>query len=105
MIHLSAKLYNFEKCIMKIYTPKTKWKYRGRAIKNKQHTRKLQCNNKICHLGVFKGRLKFLGVFRHTVTKPQNTCTTQLASPVVFKYLIPNPGKIGSKSFIIPLCA
>ena len=25
---------NFEKCTMKIYTPKTQWKDRGRSIKN-----------------------------------------------------------------------
>ena len=41
-----------------------------------------------------QGRLKFLGVFRHTVKKPQNTCTTQLASSIVFVYLFPN-GCIG----------
>ena len=49
--------------------------------------------------GVFKGRLKILAVFRNTAIKPQNTCTTQLASHIVFKCLFPKPRKIGNKSF------
>ena len=49
----------------------------------------------------FQGRLKFLGVFGHTVIMPQNTCTTQPASAIAFKCHFSKPSKIGNKSFIV----
>ena len=45
--------------------------------------------------------IKSLGVFRHTVIKPQNACTTQLASAIAFKCHFSKPSKIGNKSFIV----
>ena len=76
------------------------WRKKIKGGLSKAH---LQGNGKIYLHSVFKGRLKFIGVFRHTVIKPQNTCTTQLASSIVFKCLFPKPSKIRNKSFIIPL--
>ena len=52
---------------------------------------------------VFKGRLKFIGVFRHTVIKSQNTCTTQLPLSIVYKCLFPKPNKIRNQTFIMLL--
>ena len=57
----------------------------------------LQYSRKIC----LQGKLKFLGVFRHTVTKPQNTCVKQLANSMVFKCLFPKPFEKESRDFKI----
>ena len=48
-------------------------------------------------------RLKFLGVFKYTVIRPQNAYTKQLLSSIVLKYLLPKPSEIGNKRFIYDL--
>ena len=50
-----------------------------------------------------KTRLNSLAVFRNSVEKPHNTCTTQLVSSIVFEVLILQeaPSKIVKKSLMI----
>ena len=81
---------------MKISTPITKRKDRWRSIE-----KQLQYSNKkLFPHGVFKGRLKFLGlIYTHTY----KAMYMQLASSIVFKYIFSKLTKIGNKSFIIPL--
>ena len=37
-----------------------------------------------------KRRLQFRDVFRNSVTKPHNICTTQAVRPIIFEFLFPN---------------
>ena len=50
-----------------------------------------------------KRKLISLDVFRYSVEKPQNTCTRQLLSPMVFEssYFIGNSSKIVKKNLMI----
>ena len=57
----------------------------------------LQCSNKLYLDGVFKGKLKFIGLFQTHSLKPC-TCTTQLASSIVFTCIFPKSSKTGNKS-------
>ena len=48
-------------------------------------------NSVSCVFTVFsKGRLKFCDVFKHSVIKKHNICTTQLVSSILFECLFPS---------------
>ena len=71
--------------IMKMCTSKFNGKIEG-GLSSKRYN----IPAKFVLMVFLKGILKFLDVFRHSVIKSHNTCTTQLVSCVVFECLFPS---------------